>query len=410
MTDSVTIDKGYFETLLRRAELHENVIHNHGITQENGSVILLWREYQNLIRQSQEYAALRQTLLLGGVDLETLELLVHQTPTALNVPKPAADVERPIPSKQPDPGSNPRATNAARAPNTLMQGKNSGSGSKSFDFQAGQLAIDKKNDLQAPPERGFPNTSVKANERNDVDTGSDSALKDERRTLRITGLPKHTTHKKLIEAIRGGALIDIFLKKDGSANVSFVKSDAARNFYEYSSRHGIFILGTKVDVCWNDRQFVINPSMAYKLSKGASRNLILRNVHAGITAAKLRQDLDHIHNLVVVDITSRAGNMIICLNSISVSVFARTCILSRAIYKGMFLDWYPDECAAPLVTLGAEKVGKIERPGIRKEPSKNRYMVLNTEGTEDGSEDGSDKGERLSSALSTIGPGISWAE
>lgn len=111
-----------------------------------------------------------------------------------------------------------------------------------------------------------------------------------------------------------------------------------------------------------------------------------------MTADTLRDDLDHIHNLVVVSIKFHQADAIISLNSVHNAMFARTCMMSRAAYKGSRIEWYPDECAQELL-----KVHHTNRQPAAASPKKassmtNRFQMLNMDGTEDGS-DGHEDGE-----------------
>lgn len=143
---------------------------------------------------------------------------------------------------------------------------------------------------------------------------------------------------------------------------------------------------------WNDRQFVLPGHVANKIGIGATRNLVIRAVHPNITEQRLREDLDHIHNLIIISLYFRNGDAYLSLNSIHNSLFARTCMMSRAMYKGMRIEWYPDECAQPL--LKAPFLPRKETPqksGKKSNPISNRFQMLNMDGTEDGTDEASDE-------------------
>lgn len=113
--------------------------------------------------------------------------------------------------------------------------------------------------------------------------------------------------------------------------------------------------------------------------------------------------MDHIHNLVIVDISFQHGDAYLQLNSIHNSLFARTCMMSRATYKGMRIEWFPDDCSQPLATKRAfVKKENLATP-VKKEPKSrlNRFQMLNIDG--DGTEDGSE-GDDDPSILSEISP------
>jgi hypothetical protein len=61
----------------------------------------------------------------------------------------------------------------------------------------------------------------------------------DQRTVLITNLSEHTTHKDLVGIIRGGRLLDIFLRNDRSATVSFV--EGAHEFLAYAKRNDIYL-------------------------------------------------------------------------------------------------------------------------------------------------------------------------
>ena len=61
-------------------------------------------------------------------------------------------------------------------------------------------------------------------------------------------------------------------------------------------------------------------------------------------------------------------------------------MMSRGTYKGMRIEWYPDECAQPLPK--TQHAPKKENTTSAKKfsPMVNRFQMLNIDGTEDGSE------------------------
>ena len=101
--------------------------------------------------------------------------------------------------------------------------------------------------------------------------------------------------------------------------------------------------------------------------------------------------LDHIHNIVVITVSFDKGDAYISLNSINNSLFARTCMMSRGTYKGMRIEWYPDECSQALPKMqNAPKKENIAPPQPKKSTSAmNRFQMLNmgNDETEDGSEE-----------------------
>ena len=80
--------------------------------------------------------------------------------------------------------------------------------------------------------------------------------------------------------------------------------------------------------------------------------------------------------------------------------------MSRAMYKGMRIEWYADECALPLPKM--QHVPKKENvPAPVKKPSTtvNRFQMLNLDGTEDESEED----EEPLAGYTPMNSGLSWA-
>lgn len=153
---------------------------------------------------------------------------------------------------------------------------------------------------------------------------------------------------------------------------------------------------TQLEFSWNERQFVLPGHVANKIGIGATRNLIIRNVHPNITEERLRDDLDHIHNLIVIEMSFQNGDAHLSLNSIHNSLFARTCMMSRKEYKGMKIEWYPDECAQtlPKIQYIPKKENLAPPPAKKADAMMNRFQMLNMDG--DDTEEGSEEGEIVS--------------
>lgn len=155
---------------------------------------------------------------------------------------------------------------------------------------------------------------------------------------------------------------------------------------------------------WSERQFYLPGLVAGKLANGASRNLVIRSVHPNLTESKIRDDLEHIHNLVVIDITFDKGNAYVSTNSVHNALFARTCMMSRLAYKGMKIEYYPDECAGPLPRVQNVPKKVAPPPPVKKvAPMANRFQMLNIDGADDSEEE-----DELTSGAS-LGGNISWA-
>ncbi len=67
------------------------------------------------------------------------------------------------------------------------------------------------------------------------------------RTFQLSNLAEGTTHADITGAVRGGLLLDIFLRgNERSATVSFLNSDDARRFYDHVRRHDLYIKNKRV--------------------------------------------------------------------------------------------------------------------------------------------------------------------
>lgn len=62
------------------------------------------------------------------------------------------------------------------------------------------------------------------------------------RTILLSNLAERTTHADITNVIRGGQLVEIFIRyKDRSATVSFVHEEECKAFFEHVRRHDLYI-------------------------------------------------------------------------------------------------------------------------------------------------------------------------
>ena len=67
------------------------------------------------------------------------------------------------------------------------------------------------------------------------------------RTIVAKNLSDRATHKDIVDIIRGGAVLDIFLRtNERSASISFVEESAAQNFMNHAKRNDIYVNGKRV--------------------------------------------------------------------------------------------------------------------------------------------------------------------
>jgi hypothetical protein len=96
---------------------------------------------------------------------------------------------------------------------------------------------------------------------------------------------------------------------------------------------------------WDERQSYLPGYLARQIDiNGASRNLVIRFAQPEMTADAIREDLEHIHHLRVVNIRFEQEHVFIGTNSILQAITARTCMMSRLKYKTTKIEFYPDEC------------------------------------------------------------------
>ena len=81
-----------------------------------------------------------------------------------------------------------------------------------------------------------------------VEIGRDGQfLRNTKRTIQLSNLPEATTHGDVTDAVKGGMLLDIFLRtQDRAASISFLDGNAANDFFRYAKRNDLYIRGKRV--------------------------------------------------------------------------------------------------------------------------------------------------------------------
>lgn len=150
---------------------------------------------------------------------------------------------------------------------------------------------------------------------------------------------------------------------------------------------------------------------------GATRNIVIRGgASKNLTEQGIRDDMEHIHNLVVISVTFNKGDIFISTNSVHNSLFARTCMMSRALYKGLKIDWYPDECALP-IPRGQNRVPsqpqtQQHQPKTKQQQasSTNLYALLGGLDDDEDSESDDDEDESHTHTGLSNGVHLDWAD
>ncbi|RYP38924.1 hypothetical protein DL766_000733 [Monosporascus sp. MC13-8B] len=372
----VTIDRAYLAALVRRANLN----HNEGLTPADLSGA--YDPSVAIISKTEKFATKSHDRRRGGGNTCTEETYDG-----------AARLE---PSLRSYPGNAPYS----QSPRDFLGGRPYGSGgrysSQSGGFGDGQMEkqvdwVDADGDCSLDYSADGPTPDTGNGRPHAPPIQSQNSQRPQyarmcRRTIALTGLPDQTTHKDVTNVVRGGMLLDIFLRAaEHVALVSFLREEDAVRFHDHARRNDIYIKNKRVFVRWGDRHFHLAGHVAGKIAMGVTRNLIIRRCALKHTADSIREDLDHIHNLIVIDVDFLGGSCYIKTNSVHNAMFARTCMMSRAKYKGSKIEWDVDECDQPIEII-QKVVSKPQQPQFPKKPPvdmRNRFATLRLDDEDD---------------------------
>ncbi|KAK5118030.1 hypothetical protein LTR62_004075 [Meristemomyces frigidus] len=399
-TDKVTVDKAYFDALLRRANFHTSAqIYRRP---DSAKVSISPAEYDGLLCASREYESLKAALFQGGITPQTLQLLISGAGTTEQRKDSGAgpetwvhDLDQPYATGQ---YQTPQGTHAGISHNDSWRQSNlpsfnlapgSGPYMKTTGHDAlqpratfGVSSYGRQVSFGAPPSSVLDdavfddNTSLPGNQ-----LQNNSALVasgQEQRTLYFAGLSERTTLREVISVVKGGKLLSINIGPNRSgtvynSTVTFMEGHVAAGFLAWAKRNDVYIDNKRIEIRWADRQYRLNDHISNKTINGATRNILIRNASAnGLTGSQIKDDMEHIHNLIIVDITFRDGDAYVSTNSVHNALFARTCMMSRTTYKGCKIEFYRDECDAPLPVPPYKP-----REQQRAEPSKKRGSLAN---------------------------------
>ena len=71
--------------------------------------------------------------------------------------------------------------------------------------------------------------------------------REEQRTIIAKNLSDRATHKDIVDFVRGGLVLDIYLRPtERSASISFVEGSAAQDFMNYVKRRDVYVHGKRV--------------------------------------------------------------------------------------------------------------------------------------------------------------------
>ncbi|KAH9844919.1 RNA recognition motif, partial [Teratosphaeria destructans] len=370
-------------------------------------------EYESLLRTSREFEALKSALFRGGVTSGTLDLLISGTSdsevqrTDSATPHAWADDfedkyspedKRNVASQYPEmpwrqndasfnlaPGSGPLRNGQHDARQTIAGAQLNVPG---FSRQVSSGAT-----LSSVPDEGaFGDAESFDDVGNHGNVTHHGQPAHEQRTLYLSGFSERSTFRDLISVIKGGKLLSVSLRPERTATVTFLDPHAASSFLAWTKRHDIYLHSKRIEVRWADHQYRLNSHILNKVNNGATRNILVHDaLSRGLTEAQIREDMEHIHNLVIIDVVFRNGDAYIATSAVHNALFARTCMMSRTRYKGCKIEFFRDECDIPLPADTASNKAPVPRPGTTKAHVANRFDLLNI----DGSDEESDEENRL---------------
>ncbi|KAI5928379.1 hypothetical protein F4810DRAFT_643332 [Camillea tinctor] len=370
--DTIVIDRVYFETLLHRVNSNpQDVSSGEYMGISNQTVAVPKEEYSRLLLVARQYENLKQNLINGGAAKETIQLLSEDDASASEADANSTA----IPSsqhRQTDNGgghlepaseqSHSGSRYSSKTPHKSHMTEGHGDSTYHYGGFKFRQADRHQNwdDLDAASGDNSPTYSADGpasdmnNERASGPSGHASRPHYPRmcrRTITLNGLPDNATHWDITSIVRGGPLLEIYVRAhEHLSHVSFLLEDDAVRFFEYARKNDIYIKNKRIVVRWADRQFHLGGHIAGKIVAGATRNLIIRRYDPKHTEESIRDDLEHIHNLVVIKVDFIGGSCFIKTNSVHNAIFARSCMMSRAKYKGSKIEWDVDECNQPIET------------------------------------------------------------
>ncbi|KAK1750670.1 hypothetical protein QBC47DRAFT_393206 [Echria macrotheca] len=396
-SSQVTIPREYFDTLVRRARFNSESFENSGFAPT--VVTIPQNEYAGLCTAAKKYENLRRSLMLGGIESETIEVLSQDRGDVAGAsaaePDPAYTETAETIQTTEDGGVSlhtytPQPSATPFYPQHQSKPATGGNGGGYHGVQSHEPAGWAEDDVEADDDTSCAgdlavNGVVGATYAKPQTQRSQAQYERQcARTVQLSNLAEGTTHADIINAVRGGMLLEVFVRSnERSASVSFLHSSSAKAFLEHVRKHDLYIRNKRIEVKWHDRQFVLPGHVASKISQGASRNLIIRRYDGRHTDESIREDLEHIHNLVVVKTEFTGGNCHVSLNSVYTAIFARMCMMSRSKYKGTKIDWDVDECAQPYA-MPSPRARKVAIPNRKAATAiSNRFQLLNLEDDEE---------------------------
>ncbi|KAK6218718.1 hypothetical protein LQW54_002641 [Pestalotiopsis sp. IQ-011] len=401
ITDPVTIDRAYFDTLVRRASRNDG---NTANLSDSNLCVIPKTEYESLSQLASQYATLCANLLSGGIDQETISVLSQDNTSrhSHEMTEDASEAPTYMKSQSSNPATKTRGpfSSAPKVQRSGGHGKFEGHSHNGYNDYGGHNG-DNTREWAGSQDDGF--SAEYTPDAHSPEAQQDptilTALQYDRphfprmckRSILLAGIPEGTTHGEITSIVRGGMILEVYIRAaEHSALVSFLLEEDAVRFYEHARRNDLYINHKRVFIKWADRHYHLSNHVAGKIATGATRNMIIRRCDPNQTEEKIRDHLEHIHNLVVIKIDFIGSSCYIKTNSVHNAMFARTCMMSRATYKSCKIEWDVDECAQPLET--PRKVAPPKPlPAVAIKPQgvtmRNRFATLRLDDDDNGDSD-----------------------
>ncbi|PNP81975.1 hypothetical protein FNYG_05001 [Fusarium nygamai] len=343
-------------------------------------------EYQSLLAIAHQYVYLRQNLIAQGLNEATVDTLCLQK-QAGDAPPYAPEQFEPSPPAtftcKEQTSTFPVQSNTASGCLTEDQGfRLNGSWQPNASYRSSTYPGGSINHKRP----GY----FQDNKRPEIKEWFERSAQ---RSVLLLNVPDGITHGDVAAVIRGGPVLEIFLRsKDNTATVSFLHEADACAFIENCRTAGLYIKDRKIHTKWSDYQFTLSGQVAHHIRKGGSRNFVIRKRDPNLTTQAIRDDLEHIHNLHVISIEFEKDSCFISTNAVHGAIYARTCLQSRVEYRASRIEWYADECAQPFQRISSAFHAPVpdvkpQRSVIPAHPSRkdlmgNRFQLLDLSDSE----------------------------
>ncbi|RMZ10608.1 hypothetical protein D0862_03224 [Hortaea werneckii] len=267
--EKVTVDKAYFDALLRRANLHTSA----QPLARSGSVnvTVARTEYDSLVNAPCLYELLKSALFQGGITAETLDILIsgagssdtrkdsgtsglRARPDTFESQFPTCNTNL-YDQNQPSLYQDVHWRRHGSIPSSTFRDGNSQQTQAGATLQVPSFSRQVSYGAPAssiPDDSAFDDDDEEDDDDNNlIEEGRPSTLQppglhpsNERRTLYFSGFSDRTTYKDLVSVIKGGQLLSINLRPERSGTVTFF--EGAEAFLAWVRRHDIYLHSKRV--------------------------------------------------------------------------------------------------------------------------------------------------------------------